>query len=114
MDFKVINLKEFNPSVELAIANLEIEIELAKSSNIKAIKFIHGYGSHGAGGAICLAVRRKLISLVKNKIIKFYITGSEWTLEDERAREIIYACPSSSLDEDIGHFNPGITIVVIN
>lgn len=113
MEFKVVNLKEFNPSVEIALANLDIELELGKKANLKAIKFIHGYGSHGTGGAICLAVRRHLINLAKNKKIKFYITGSEWTLEDERAREIIYACPSSSLDEDIGHFNPGITIVCI-
>ena len=113
MEFKVVNLKEFNPTVEMAIANLDIELELSKKSNIKAIKFIHGYGSHGQGGAICIAVRRHLINLMKNKKIKFYITGSEWTLEDERAREIIYACPSSPPDEDLGNFNPGITIVCL-
>ena len=73
MEFKVVNLKEFNPSVEIALANLDIELELGKKSNLKAIKFIHGYGSHGTGGGICLAVRPHLINLAKNKKIKFYI-----------------------------------------
>ncbi len=113
MEFKTINLKEFNPSVELAIANLEIELNILKNANVKAVKIIHGYGSHGMGGAICLAVRRYLINLTKNKKIKFYITGNEWTLEDSRAREILYSCKNSPQDEDLGHFNPGITIVCL-
>ena len=113
MVFKVVNLKENNPAVDLAIANLEIELEIAKKSNIKAIKFIHGYDSHGMGGAICLAIRKRIIELCRKKQLKFYITGNEWTIEDERTREIIYECPDSSLDEDLGHHNPGITIVCI-
>ena len=113
MEFKVVNLKENNPSVELAIANLEIELDIAKCSNIKAIKFIHGYGSHGTGGAICLAVRKRIVDLCRKKKIKYYITGNEWTIEDARAREIIFECPNINIDEDLGHHNPGITIVCI-
>ena len=113
MIFKVVNLKEYLPSVELALANFEIELELAFKSDVKAIKFIHGYGSHGTGGAICNALRKHVKTLHKNKKIKYYLLGGEWDLQDEKAREIIYACSKLYRDEDLGHQNPGITIVCL-
>lgn len=113
MEFKIVNLKEFSPTAEQAIAELEIELEIARKSNVKAIKFIHGYGSHGKGGAISLAVRRHAAWLLRNKKIKFYLSGSEWDLQNERTREIIFACKNLYGDEDLGHANPGITIIGI-
>ena len=50
MRYKTINLKENFPTVALALATLEIEIDVAKQEGITAVKVIHGYGSHGVGG----------------------------------------------------------------
>ena len=48
-------------SVESAIAMVELEIEQAKREGIVALKVLHGYGSHGRGGAIMLQLRKVLL-----------------------------------------------------
>lgn len=113
MEFITINLKEFLPTVELAIANLEIQIDIAKQSFTKGIKVIHGYGSHGKGGAICSAVKKYLIMAKRKKIIKDIISGSEWSLQNEKSLSLIFSCPSCSNDEDLNKGNVGITIIML-
>ena len=112
-DFQVINLKEFNQSEFQAIKELEIFIELCKKANVKAIKAIHGYGSHGKGGVISKAVLNYAKHLEKTKQIKFFITGNEWNLASEKTLKIIYACKDCFQDEDLNHSNPGITILFL-
>ncbi len=113
MDYKIINLKTNFPSVEEAIANLEIEINVCKLSNVKALKIIHGYGSHGAGGAICLAVRKFLKTLIKQKQIKDMLLGNEWDLSNQKCFSLLENLKDCYNDEDLNKLNPGITIVVL-
>jgi hypothetical protein len=113
MKLLVINLKENMPTVELAIANLEIELDFARQNNISAIKLIHGYGSHGSGGAIFNAVKAHLNKLLKQKKISDIIHGNQWRLENEKARILLYNNPEWANDEDFNHNNPGITIVIL-
>lgn len=112
-DFQTINLKEFNQTEFQAIKELEIFLELCKKAHVKAIKVIHGYGSHGVGGAICKAVLNFARHLQRTKQIKFFITGNEWNLTHEKALQIIYACKDSYGDEDLNKSNPGITILFL-
>lgn len=107
-----INLKENNATVEQALANLEIEIEIAMQFKIPALKIIHGYGSHGTGGAIFLAVKKHINFLLAKKRISDIIAGNEWTIETEKARKLLYLSPEWATDEDLNHANPGITIIV--
>lgn len=113
MEFITINLKEFSPTVEQAIANLEIQLNLAKQSFTKGIKIIHGYGSHGKGGAIFIAVKKYLNIAKQKNVIKEIISGVEWSLQNEKALSLIYACPSSTSDEDLNKSNVGITVVML-
>ena len=113
MELITVNLKYESPSVELAIANMEIEIEIAKKCGVGLIKFIHGYGSHGVGGAILLAVRNRARELKKQKHIKDYFSGEEWALSNSKRFELISSVSNLYGDEDLNHSNPGITFVVI-
>ena len=113
MEMFTVNLKQDSPSVELAIANMEIEIEIAKKCGIGIIKFIHGYGSHGVGGAIMIAVRNRLRDLKKQKQIKDYFSGEEWDISNAKRFELISSVSNLYGDEDLNHTNPGITFVVI-
>ncbi|MDD4815965.1 MAG: hypothetical protein PHQ62_02390 [Clostridia bacterium] len=113
MEFVVINLKEFSPTVELAIANLEIQLDLAKHTFTKGMKIIHGYGSHGKGGAIRLAVKKYLLTAKQRKIIKEIISGSEWSLQNQKTLSLAYNCPSCTNDEDLSKGNMGITVIVL-
>ena len=99
--FKFINLKEGNPTVDYAVAVMEIEIEKARLENVSAIKVLHGYGSHGKGGAILVALRARLHN---------YFGGDKWNLFDADAMEVL-SKDKSIFDEDLGKSNPGITII---
>ena len=113
MEFLVVNLKEANPSVDVAVANMEIEIENAKKAKLKGIKFIHGYGSHGAGGVIKVEALKKLEKLKKQNKIKTFFHGTEWSLSNKSVLQFLFECPTASNDEDLNHFNSGVTIVVL-
>lgn len=114
MNYEVINLKENNAYLDVAIANMEIEIEKLSNSNYLAIKFIHGYGSHGVGGVIAIEARKKLATLKKHKKIKDFILGIDFNMSNPIATNLLYVCPDLACDEDFNHNNPGITIVILN
>ena len=113
MDYKILNLKQNSPTVEEALATMEIEISLCKLEGVKVIKIIHGYGSHGVGGAICYNVRKKLFELKNNKQIKDFLLGQEWDMSNSKCIEILTDLKDCFGDEDLGHSNPGITIIVL-
>ncbi|MDD3397031.1 MAG: Smr/MutS family protein [Clostridia bacterium] len=108
----IINLKENKATVEQALANLQSEIEIALKYKFTALKIIHGYGSHGTGGAIFLAVRKYLNKLLIKKQISDIIAGNQWALQNEKTRKLLYLSPEWASDEDLNHSNPGITIIV--
>lgn len=111
--FYTFNLKDNNPTVELAIANLEIEIERGQKCGVIGIKFIHGYGSHGVGGNIRIAVKKYLELAKKQKKIKDTISGLEWNISNAKTFDLLKICPESSSDCDLNSGNLGITIVIL-
>lgn len=112
-DLIVVNLKDDMPPVDIAVCNMELEIECAKVAGIRAIKFIHGYGSNGVGGLICKAVRERLASLKKQRIIKDYIFGEDWNLENPKCFKLLTELKSGYDGEDLNHANGGMTIVFV-
>ena len=112
-DLIVVNLKDDMPPVDIAVCNMELEIECAKVAGVKAIKFIHGYGSNGVGGLICKAVRERLASLKKQRIIKDYIFGEDWNLENPKCFKLLTELKSGYDGEDLNHANGGMTIVFV-
>lgn len=113
MDYKTVNLKENMPSVEQALAIFEIEIEKSKLEGVKAVKVLHGYGSHGKGGDICKELRILCFKLKKQKKIKDYLLGNEWDMSCEKCINLLTNLKDCYNDEDLNHANPGITIVVL-
>lgn len=113
MEFTTINIKEYSPTVEEAIANLEIAIDNAKKMNTKVLKIIHGYGSHGVGGAIIMEIKKILPQLKRQHKIKDYINGANWTIANSKTFQVITEFPESATDEDLNTQNIGITIILI-
>lgn len=110
---KVINLKEFNPSVDYALAVVEIEIENSHLDGTQCIKVLHGYGSHGRGGVILIELRKRLRQLLKQHKISDFFAGDEWNIFSSRTMEILNADKTIAGDEDLNKANPGITIIKI-
>lgn len=108
-----IDIKEGMPPVDVAIFNLDREIELGKLSGIKVIKVIHGYGSHGKGGAIKVEARAYLKKQKKAGKIKNYIGGEGWSTYKVKELDLLEIAPELLLNLDGESFNPGMTIVLL-
>ena len=52
MELITLDIKSQKQTVSEAVAQFLIELESYKKGGYKVLKVIHGYGSHGVGGAI--------------------------------------------------------------
>ncbi|MGI6577269.1 MAG: Smr/MutS family protein [Eubacteriales bacterium] len=111
--FREVNLEAGRPYVDQAIRRLTYEINNSKTMGYTVIKIIHGYGSSGTGGKIRISVRRYLDQLMKQKKIKLYETGEEFSIFSERTRTILNSCPSLRKDRDLERHNNGVTFVLL-
>ena len=110
---RLINLKEGGYTVDHAIKMVEIEIEQAKKEGIVALKVLHGYGSHGRGGAILKELRRVLPIWKRHGFVVNYFGGDKWSLFDENTKAILCKDKSIYGDCDFENGNPGITIIQV-
>lgn len=113
MEMVVLDFESEKPTLELALASLEIELERQKKFGGKIIKVVHGYGSKGYGGSIFSGVRKLCFSFKKQGKIKDFLSGEEWDLSNSKTQKIICSLSSFTTDEDLGRRNPGITIILI-
>ncbi len=110
---RTVNLKDGFPSVEQARARLRSEIDAARSSGLKLLKIIHGYGSHGVGGELRIALQASLRRMAAMGEIRDCIYGENWRTSDERSWNLLKRDPALKNDPDLGHNNRGITIVLL-
>jgi len=110
--YKTINLKENQPTVALALAMLEIEIEVARREGVTAVKVIHGYGSHGVGGEIKKALSLWLVEKKRSKFIRDFVKGEQWQ-SSSSAEKIKKLCPEVLGDTELYYINPGISVILI-
>lgn len=108
---KTINLKQGMPQVRQALAQLEREINLARQQGCLLLKIVHGYGSHGVGGDIRIAVQKELRALSESGGCAGVIYGEDWGISNELAWQLIQKHKSLKQDPDLGRGNRGITIV---
>lgn len=108
-----LNIKKDMPPSDVAVANLEIEIEANQKSCIKCIKVIHGYGSHGTGGEIKKCVHILLKRLQKENKIKNWVAGENWGLFAQKNNNIAIDFPELILDSELTNFNNGVTVIFL-
>ena len=111
---KFINLKEDAGNVDYALKLVEIEIDNAKREGVICLKILHGYGSHGKGGAMASALRIQLAQWKKSKFIVDYFGGDKWNLFDNSTQKILMHDKTIYNDEDMNKGNPGITIIQVS
>lgn len=111
---KEINIKEDLPTVDLAVARIEQEIEVNKLFGEQVIKIIHGYGSSGVGGHIKVKLSTLLPLWKKSKYIYDYIKGENFTQitisnrrYSKKLKEILMQ------DEYFNSINKGVTILIL-
>ena len=114
MEYLTLDIKSEMPPADVAVANLEIEIDSLKHSNIKLIKVIHGYGSHGVGGEIKKYMVQRLLTLKKERKIKDFINCEKLSDEFIKEKGLYDNFPQLALDSDLKNYNSGITLVLLN
>jgi len=110
---KTINLKSDMPPVREALQRMERELALARRESATLLKLVHGYGSTGVGGEICVAVQKRLMAMTENGQIRACIFGENWSKSDEASWKLLQSHPELKNDSDLGRRNRGITIVLL-
>lgn len=113
MKIITLNIKDGFPPSDVAVANMEIEIEAMTKTQTKVIKLIHGYGSHGVGGEIKKLAHSRLAHLKKQNKILDFIPGEKFGESVKHSEYIMTNFPELILDADLKNYNSGITLIFL-
>ncbi len=106
-----VNLEEGMPTVEKALSQLDAALQRARTSGVRLVRVIHGYGSTGVGGRLREAVRIQLSHLSRCKRIRMFIPGEERSPRSAEIRRLMKRYPRLARSERTDTKNPGITLV---
>ena len=109
----VFNLESYFPTVQLGRQLLDQEMKNCRRQKISVLKIIHGYGSSGKGGNLRIGLRSYLKSLQKQDKIKAFVSGEDFSIFDQTAREILQAAPELRQDRDLERHNHGVTFILL-
>jgi hypothetical protein len=107
------NVEAGLPTLEEARKRVNAEMKSAKRGGIRVLKIIHGYGSSGQGGALCIGLRRSFGIRKKEGIIKDFIAGEDFSIFNNAALDLLEAVPGLRGDPDLNATNQGVTILWI-
>ena len=113
MQLITIDIKSDRQTVSEAIAQFLVEVDSFKKGGFKVMKVIHGYGSHGVGGAIRTAFLNKCEDLKRRGKIEDYVCCDNWTPKNTVRKIAINYCADLLADRDLYMLNPGCSIVIM-
>lgn len=99
------------PTLEEARRLVIEEIKRAKREGVKALKIIHGYGSSGTGGKLCIGLRKSFGLRKKEGAIRDFIAGENFSIFNDTALALLEAAPELRGDPDLDATNEGVTIL---
>jgi hypothetical protein len=107
------NVEAGLPNLEDARRLVNEQIKRARRERVKVLKVIHGYGSSGKGGALCIGLRKSFKLRKKEGVIKDFIAGEDFTIFNETTLALLEAVPELRGDSDLNATNEGITILCL-
>ena len=108
---RTFNVEARLPTLDEARRLVLEEIKRAKREGLKVLKVIHGYGSSGQGGALCIGLRKSFRLRKKEGAIKDFIAGEDFSIFNERVLALLEAVPELRGDPDLNATNEGVTIL---
>jgi hypothetical protein len=105
------NVEAGSPTLDEARRLVIAEIKQAKHMGAGVLKVIHGYGSSGTGGKLCVRLRKSFGLRKKERVIKDFIAGEDFTIFNDTVLALLEAVPELSGDPDLGATNVGVTII---
>lgn len=101
------------PAVEQARLRMHFELQSARRDGFTLVKFIHGYGSTGVGGALRIELQKDLRKAAEDGAISGFIAGEDWRISNASTWQLLKRFPEWKKDPDLGRKNLGISVVVL-
>ena len=111
MAMRTFNVEAGMPTPDEARRLVIAEIKLPKRDRARVLKVIHGYGSSGTGGRLCVGLRKSLGLRKKEGVIKDFIAGEDFSIFDDTVLALLEAVPELRGDPDLGASNEGVSII---
>ena len=108
---RTFNVEAGLPTLDDARRLVIAEIKQAKRDGARVLKVIHGYGSSGKGGALCIGLRKSFRLRKKEGVIKDFIAGEDFSIFNDTALALVEAVPEVRGDPDLNATNEGATIL---
>src|SRR6266498_4427694 len=105
---KTFNVEATLPTLEEARQQVIDEIRRAKREGVRVLKIIHGYGSSGKGGALCVGLRKSFKLRKKEGVIRDFIAGEDLSIFNEPTLRLLEAEPQLREDLDLNASNDGV------
>ena len=87
------------------------EIREARRAGARVLKVIHGYGSSGKGGTLCVGLRKSFGLRKKEGVIKDFIVGENFSIFNPTVLAMLEVVPQLRGDPDLNATNEGVTIL---
>lgn len=99
------------PNLEEARKLVIEEIRRARREGVRALKIIHGYGSSGTGGKLCIGLRKSFGLRKKEGVIRDFIAGENFSIFNDTTLALLEAVPELRGDPDLDATNEGVTVL---
>ena len=108
---RTFNVEAGLPTLDEARRMIIEQIKHAKRAGVRVLKVIHGYGSSGKGGALCIGLRKSFGLRKKEGVIKDFIPGEDFSIFNRLTLDLLDAVPLLRGDPDLGAANEGVTVL---
>jgi len=105
------NVEAGLPTLDEARRLVIEEVRRAKRESVRVLKVIHGYGSSGKGGALCVGLRKSFRLRKKEGVIKDFIAGEDFSIFNDTVLALLELVPEMRGDPDLGATNEGVTLL---
>ncbi len=105
------NIEAGFPSLDEARRRVLAEIRQAKRAGVRVLKVIHGYGSSGKGGTLCVGLRKSFGLRRKEGVIRDFFPGEAFSIFNPAVLLLLEAVPEVRGDPDLNATNEGVTVL---
>ena len=111
MTIRTFNVKADMPSLDEARRTVIEQIRRAKREKVRVLKVIHGWGSTGRGGTLCVGLRKSFKLRKKEGVIREFIPGEDFSIFNGTVLDLLDAVPELRGDPDLNATNEGVTLL---
>jgi hypothetical protein len=110
---RTVNIEADLPTLEEARRRVIDDIRQSRREGVRVLKVIHGYGSSGKGGKLCVGLRKSFALRKKEGVIKDFIPGEDFSIFNPTVLSLLEAAPELRGDADLNATNEGVTLLLL-